>query len=65
MIWTWYSVEWSISGTLGLLAMSEFGDEMTCGGWPGGVWSSNLLGSASLVSNKIDIGPVRLGTVAN
>jgi hypothetical protein len=39
--------------------MSEFGDEKICGGWPGDAWSSNLLGFASLVSNKIDIGPVR------
>ncbi len=36
-----------------------------CGGWPGDAWSSNLLSSASLVSNKINIGPVRRGTVAN
>jgi hypothetical protein len=65
MIWTRFSVEWSIFGTLDLLVMSEFGDEMTCGGWPGDVWSSNLLGSVSLVSNRIDIGPVRHGTVTN
>ncbi len=65
MIWTWYSVEWTIFGTLGLLLMSEFGDKTTCGGWPGGVWSSYLLGSVSLVSNKIDIGPMHLGTIAN
>ncbi len=45
--------------------MSEFGDKRTCGGWPGDAWSSNLLGSAPLVSNKNDIGPVRHGTVAN
>jgi hypothetical protein len=65
MCWTQYSLEWSILGTWDLWVMSEFGDEKTCGGWPGDVWSSNLLGSASLVSNKIYIGPVRLGTVAN
>ena len=65
MIWTWYSVEWSIFGTLDLLVMSKFGDETTCGGWPGDAWSSNLLSSVSLVSNRIDIGPVRHGTIAN
>jgi hypothetical protein len=31
---------------------------MTCGDWLGDAWSSNLLNSVSLVSSKIDIGPV-------
>ena len=65
MFWTQYSLEWSILGTRDLWVMSKFGDEMTCGGWPGDVWSSNLLSSVSLVSNRIDIGPVCCGTIAN
>ena len=52
-------------GTWDLWVMSEFGYKKTCGGWPGDAWSSNLLSSVSLVSNRIDIGPVHHGTVAN
>ncbi len=45
--------------------MSEFGAGRTCGGLPGGAWSSNLLSSAFPVSNKIDIGLVLRGIVAS
>ncbi len=38
MFWTQYSLEWSILGTRDLWVMSEFGDEMICGGWLGDAW---------------------------
>ena len=65
MIWTRYSVEWSIFGARDLWVMSVFVDEMTCGGWPGDAWSCNLLSSVFLASNRIDIGPMHRGIVAN
>jgi hypothetical protein len=45
--------------------MSEFVAGRTYGDLPGGVWSSNLLNSGFLVSNKIDIDLVRRGIVAS
>ena len=48
-----------------LWVMSEFGAGRTCGGLPGGAWSSNLLSSAFRVSNKIDIDHVLRGIIAS
>jgi hypothetical protein len=45
--------------------MSEFVAGKTYDGLPDGVLSSNLLGSAFLVSNKIDIDLVLRGIVAS
>ena len=45
--------------------MSEFVAGRIYGGLLGGAWSSNLLNSAFLVSNKIDIDLVRRGIVAS
>ncbi len=45
--------------------MSEFVAGRTYGGWLGGAWSSNLLSSEFLVSNKIDIDLVLCGIVAS
>ena len=45
--------------------MSGFGAGRTCGGLPGGAWSSNLLSSAFPVSNRIDIDLVLRGIVAS
>jgi hypothetical protein len=45
--------------------MSEFVAGRTYGGLPGGAWSNNLLSSAFLVSNRIDIDLVLRGIVAS
>ncbi len=65
MFWTQYSLELSIYGTQDLWVMSGFGVGRTCGGLPGGAWSSNLLSSTFPVSNRIDLDLVLHGIVAS